>query len=67
MYLSYNSKVGFGFGRHAIIFDLLANCYVIKENGETVFGSGSVSECLEQAAPIVWDYYANQFTPSWEK
>lgn len=65
-YLKYNGKVAFGFGRHAIHFVPQTNLYHVKENGETVFASGSVSECLEEATPIVLDFYSEQIVPSWE-
>ena len=65
-YTKHNGKVGFGFGHHAIVFDTEQNCYCVKQDGANVYWSGSVSECLEHASGIVFDYYADRITPSWE-
>lgn len=61
-----NGRIAFRHTPHAIIFDPWSGYYQIKEHGETVFVSRSVSECLQNAAAIVWDYYADQIVPSWE-
>lgn len=65
-YLKHNGRVAFGFGHHSITFDPCSGYYHIKERGETVFAARSVTECLENAAEIVFDFYASQITPSWE-
>lgn len=65
-YLKYNDRIGFGYGRHAIIFDPLVSLYLIKQDGQTVFSAHNVSECLEHAAHIVWDYYSQRIAPVWE-
>lgn len=65
-YLRYNGKLAFRYGAHAIVFDINSGYYQIKELGETVFVSRSVTECLENAAEYVWEYHAAQFVPSWE-
>lgn len=65
-YLKHNGKVAFECGKHAIHFVPQTNLYHVKEKGDTVFVSGSVSECLEEATPIVLDYHASKLTPSWE-
>lgn len=65
-YLRYNGKLAFGYGAHAIVFDIISGYYQIKERGETVFASKSVTECLANAAEYVWEYYAAQYVPSWE-
>lgn len=65
-YQKYNGRVAFCYRHHAIVFDCNSGYYQIKERGETVFAARSVSECLQNAAEYVWDYYASQITPSWE-
>jgi hypothetical protein len=64
--MKYNGKIAFGYGHHAIVFDINSGYYQIKEDGETVFAARSVSECLENAAEYVWECHAAQFVPSWE-
>ena len=49
------------------MFDPRSGYYQIKEHGETVFVARSVSECLENATEIVFDYHAAQIVPSWEQ
>lgn len=61
-----NGRVAFRHAPHAILFNPCTGYYQIKECGETVFAAKSVSECLENAAEIVWDYHANRIVPSWE-
>lgn len=61
-----NGRIGFRRSPHAIIFDPKSGYYQIKEHGETVFVARSVSECLENAAEIVFDYHAALIVPSWE-
>lgn len=65
-YLKHNSRVAFVCGHHAITFEPCSGYYQIKECGETVFASRSVTECLENAAEIVWDFHADRIVPSWE-
>lgn len=65
-YLRYNGKLAFRYGAHAIIFDINSGYYQIKELGETVFASKSVTDCLEVASEYVLDYHAAQIVPSWE-
>lgn len=62
-----NGRIAFRRAPHTIIFDPWSGYYQIKEHGETVFVSRSVSECLENAAEIVLDYYAAKMIPSWEQ
>ena len=61
-----NGRIGFRRSPHAIMFDPRSGYYQIKEHGEVVFVARSVSECLENAAEIVWEYHANLIVPSWE-
>ena len=61
-----NGRVAFRHAPHAILFNPCTGYYQIKECGETVFAAKSVSECLENAAGIVWDYHADRIVPSWE-
>lgn len=65
-YLSFNGKVAFGFGDHAIHYVPSTGLFHIKEKGETISVSKQVSECLEEASTIVWEYLASKITPSWE-
>jgi hypothetical protein len=62
-----NGRIAFRRTPHAIIFDPWSGYYQIKEHGETVFVARSVSECLENATEIVFDYHAAQIVPSWEQ
>ncbi len=66
-YLKHNGRVAFGFGHHAILFEPCSGYYQIKELGETVFAARSACECLENASEIVFDFYAAQIVPSWER
>lgn len=59
-------RIAFAHNRHLISFNPWSSHYQIRENGETVFASRSVSECLENASEIVLDFYADRIVPSWE-
>jgi len=58
-------RIAFSHNKHIISFNPWSSHYQIKENGETVFAARSVTECLENAAEIVLDFYADQVAPSW--
>lgn len=63
----HNGKLSFGFRRHGIVFVPQTGFYHLKEGGETLFADRSVAICLEHASEVVWEHYAKQFQPSWEK
>jgi hypothetical protein len=65
-YMKHNDKLAFGFGKHAIHFVPQTGFYHLKEAGETIYAATTVAECLDNAAPHVLDFYADQITPSWE-
>lgn len=62
----FNGRVAFRCAPHSIIFDPWSGFYQIREKGETVFVARSVAECLENAAEIIFDFYADSIVPSWE-
>jgi hypothetical protein len=63
--LSFNDCIAFGYGKHAIHYVPETQLYHIKESGETIFVAQSVTECLEVAAEMVWEYHARQLSASW--
>lgn len=66
LYLRYNGKVGFKYGtHHAIVFNKDWNMYAVMQDGCCQF-VGSVSECLDCASDIVFDFHANRIIPFWE-
>ena len=60
-------RIAFTHNKHVISFNPWSSHYQIREGGETVFASRSVTECLENASEIVFDFYAAQTVPSWEQ
>lgn len=60
-------RIAFTHGNHVISFNPWSSHYQIKEGDEVVFASRSVTECLENASEIVFDFYADRIVPSWEQ
>jgi len=64
--MKYNGKLALGYRKHAIAWDCGSGKYHILEEGRSIFSDSSVTACLENAAALVWDYYASKIIPSWE-
>jgi hypothetical protein len=62
----YNNKLAYGFGKHAIVYDIVTGFFHIKESGETVFVAKTMVECLEVAHEYVFESLASKIIPSWE-
>ena len=58
----YNNHICFisSAGNHIIAYDIVSHKYCLWEDGKVKFESESVSECLENASDIVWDFIINQ-------
>ena len=63
--LKYNGKIGFKTDHHAVVFNIDKQLHCVMQDGQCRF-MGSVSECLEAASGIVFDFYAHRIVPSWE-
>jgi hypothetical protein len=59
-------RIAFTHNEHVISFNPWSSHYQIKEGNEVVFASRSVTECLENASEIVFDFYSTRIVPSWE-
>jgi hypothetical protein len=65
-YMKCHGRVAFAYRHHSILFEPRSGYYQLREKNETVFAARSVTECLENAAEYVWDFYAAKLIPSWE-